>query len=170
MIIDRAPKFANPANFVVEPLYKTAPLTPAEGEDPFNRKQVEALCRAVCKVEGVDPDDDTFGDGCDPAWTRYADAVAEVLWHTPVDCSCARAGFPGSCDNCDVDSGPVKFWRDRAERAEAQVEDVQRKLIEANNKLIDINHALLNREDPDWKVLAAARSASLTSTVGRPNE
>lgn len=47
--------------------------------DPFNRKQVEAICRAVCKVEGVDPDDDVFGDGCDAQWTRYANAVADAL-------------------------------------------------------------------------------------------
>ncbi len=53
--------------------------TTLAGSDPFNRKQVEAVCRAVCKVEGLDPDDDTFGDGCDPVWTRYADAVAAVL-------------------------------------------------------------------------------------------
>lgn len=36
-----------------------------------------------------------------------------------VDCSCARAGFPGSCHNCDADSGPIKFWRDRALHAES---------------------------------------------------
>lgn len=46
--------------------------------DPFNRKQVEAVCRAVCKVDGIDPDDEA--ESCDdPAWTRYADAVAEAL-------------------------------------------------------------------------------------------
>lgn len=43
------------------------------------RALVEAICRAVCKVEGVDPDDDVFGDSCDAQWTRYADAVAEAL-------------------------------------------------------------------------------------------
>lgn len=51
--------------------------------ESFNRKQVEAICRAVCKVEGLDPDDDTFGDGCDLAWTRYADAVAGALAAQP---------------------------------------------------------------------------------------
>jgi hypothetical protein len=48
-------------------------------DDPFNRRQVEAVCRAVCVVEGVDPDDDVYGDGCDPQWSRYADAVAAAL-------------------------------------------------------------------------------------------
>lgn len=57
------------------PVQSAAPV----GEDPFNRKQVEAVCRAVCAVEGVDPDDDVFGDGCDAQWTRYADAVAAAL-------------------------------------------------------------------------------------------
>lgn len=47
--------------------------------DPFRRAEVEAICRAVCKVEGVDPDGDTLGDGCDPVWTRYADAVFSAL-------------------------------------------------------------------------------------------
>jgi len=46
--------------------------------DPFNRKQVEAICRAVCAVEGVDPDDTTW-TGDDPPWTRYADAVFAAL-------------------------------------------------------------------------------------------
>jgi hypothetical protein len=49
---------------------------------------------------------------------------------TAVNCSCASAGFPGSCDNCDADSGPIKYWRDRALRAEGapEVPDGYRKL------------------------------------------
>lgn len=44
--------------------------------------QVEAICRAVCGVEGVDPDSDVYGDSCDPQWARYADAVAAALLST----------------------------------------------------------------------------------------
>ena len=50
---------------------------PIDADDPFNRKQVEAVCRAVCNVEGVDPND-TEWTGESP-WTRYADAVAEAI-------------------------------------------------------------------------------------------
>jgi hypothetical protein len=56
----------------------TIPREPGE-IDPFNRKQVEAVCRAVCGVEGIDPDSDVYGDECDPQWSRYADAVASAL-------------------------------------------------------------------------------------------
>mgnify|MGYP001610459267 CR=1 FL=1 len=62
-------------------LSATSPLPAVGGEDdPFNRRQVEAVCRAVCEVEGVDPDSDVYGDGCDTQWSRYADAVAAAIY------------------------------------------------------------------------------------------
>lgn len=64
--------------------------------------------------------------GCDP----YADKVIAALephkvvraTATAADCTCSRAGFHGSCHNCDATSGPIKYWRDQAEAAEADLE------------------------------------------------
>lgn len=33
-------------------------------------------------------------------------------------CSCALAGFPHSCANCDAEYGAIKHWRERALHAE----------------------------------------------------
>lgn len=52
---------------------------------------VEAICRAVCKVEGIDPDEplteyETEAHGyreTDPRWTRYADAVMHAMQSAP---------------------------------------------------------------------------------------
>lgn len=49
---------------------------------------VERICRAVCAVEGIDPDDVIYEYNSDshgliptrPLWTRYATAVGDALW------------------------------------------------------------------------------------------
>lgn len=70
--------------------------------------------------EGTGP----LADGTATNWRDKPSSrspAAPAQQSTGNDCSCARAGFPGSCDNCDANSGPIKFWRERALEAEAQV-------------------------------------------------
>ena len=80
------PKFINPHHHEVEPLYARESAENAAASDPIKRKQVEAICRAICKVECVDPDSDEYGGNSDPFWVRYANAVDEAL------CSSTPAG------------------------------------------------------------------------------
>jgi hypothetical protein len=56
-----------------------------DAPDPFKRDQVEAICRAICAVEGIYPDESPFDTdiGSGPNWTRYADAVASVICGEP---------------------------------------------------------------------------------------
>jgi hypothetical protein len=54
----------------------------------------------------------------------------------------------------------------RATKLLIEISQLRETLIEANNRLIAINHELLNYDDPDWKVLAAARRAAFPSTEG----
>ena len=54
---------------------------------------VERICRAICGVEGIDPDElqqeyETEAHAyrpTDPRWTRYADAVAQALGAAEVE-------------------------------------------------------------------------------------
>src|SRR5262249_48840252 len=70
--------------------------SPLESDD-----QVEAICRAICKVDGIDPDDDVYGDGCDVNWQRYAEAVADVL---------AVPAPPASAGLADIERLIVDFF------------------------------------------------------------
>ncbi|MBN8955001.1 MAG: Lar family restriction alleviation protein [Rhizobiales bacterium] len=62
----------------------TAPSQPASANDV---SLVERICRSVCDVEGIDPDEpimDFISGACievptDPRWTRYAQAVCDAL-------------------------------------------------------------------------------------------
>ncbi len=53
---------------------------PTEAEVESYRRHVEAVervCRAICAVEGLDPDGGEYTEG--PNWTRYSTAVNDVL-------------------------------------------------------------------------------------------
>lgn len=135
----------------------------ASAKDIFER------CAKIAEVFGVGRERASYG-GSDIATRIRADAVDYLAARTPAECS-PQGSFTARAAKIigDAAGSSQENWSrydhdllNLAREADDLVEDVQRKLIEANNKLIDINHALLNREDPDWKVLAAVRDAAFT--------
>jgi hypothetical protein len=40
-----------------------------------------------------------------------ADYLEELIKRAKGNCTCAQAGFPDSCDNCDGIEGPLTLWK-----------------------------------------------------------
>jgi hypothetical protein len=87
----------------------------------------------------------------------------------PADCTCARAGFPGSCDNCDSDSPQIKHWRERALLAESVLEIAvnQWGMYADMHEREDERVRLVDEKSPEGQMYRHCRKV-LSAVVGSP--